>query len=182
MECHRPLSFNVCFYLYTVHHNVIMVADDGTDGFEPAGCDVVRGDTDYGIFELNEELRSGTLRIGTHKTLIVMLGRADVVQGRRWLKATHRLLDTCSTFGLDTLVILGGPVPMAGDGKHLLELMSDFRCSLRAIAEEHPGVMVLRTVEHFTDHRGIRREFVNHDGLTELAKGSLQEDLDLLLR
>ena len=164
---------------------VAYLADDAISMCHLGGCDEKFFPSNFGLRELRKAIQQGEVRLGTRAVVVCLLGRADVVRGRKFPAVVEEFIKVFRTYADQTRLLLGGPFPLPGDNLVLIRRLMGARHYLEERVTAEALISFSRVAERFADGmRGLNPRLVCPEGLTirgcEILRRELHERLDEL--
>ena len=156
--------------------------DDFLEAFRHDECETVVLPIGAGLRELREMAQQGTVRLGNRAVVVVFIGHADVVRGRRFSPVLERFIDAAKTLAPDTYVVMLGPFPGPLDGPHILERLFTERHYTQERLLPERWFRFLEIGDRFANLHQINPRLMGPEGLTIRGCEILERDVGLVLQ
>ena len=102
-------------FLFVVARSKMLVVYSTTGGFELPGFQQMVVDSRTGLRTMAMDISSGRLDLSNTKTLMLLVGRADVLNGEEMSRVLEQLQQALNDVKYSGDVVLVGPIPAAHD-------------------------------------------------------------------
>ena len=154
-----------------------MLVDDVAAGFDLPQFRMAVMEKDITLKQVTDDIHKGIFKISKYDTVIVSIGRQDVVHRRNYKSALNKLIHALCTFGRNTSFVMTGPLPGPWDNRYVIRDLLHAAVITKRRINNLPGFKFCDVTSWFADRDGIKQQFIDHNGLTRQAKRLLADKL-----
>ena len=141
------------------------------------GYESVTVDNRTGLAELTQDIERGQCDVRKYRTMIIMLGRYDVLRERDSHMVLHRFIDAVRPLVSATRIVLTGPFPNGNEGFEMVRAIErtygEWREELRNIR----NVGFADVLYGFYENERVITDYVGRNGITNEGLLSLSAGL-----
>ena len=132
-----------------------------------------------GIREITTDIHRGRIRLGQLDSLVLLVGRADIVRGHDIGKNVDRFVKAVELFGSNTRVLLAGPIPRPRDHIKFIRSIQDSSLFLREKLLTNPHVEYRSAILQLYNQNGMVSLYDDDGNILQQVVESIQNKLQL---
>ena len=144
------------------------------------GFNQVAVDNRTGLMDIVRDVEKGLMVLQGVDTLLLLIGRADVIEGHDVQCVLERMEQVLRSCGFQGRAVLTGPLPAPQDGRRACRKLARERQRVKQTLSTNPMMHYSDAGEILSDEFGIVPQLLNKDGLTLDGRRELSQALSVV--
>ena len=130
-------------------------------------------DNKTGIAQIVKDIATGMMSLATVSTLLLLVGRADVLNNSNLEVVLEELSEVLQGAGYEGKVVIAGPLPAPHDKRWICNEMREERLKIKRVLQAKPNIHFCDAGDAFMDQFGVVPQLLDRSGLTLDGKREL---------